>query len=65
VQTLTDFFLGNFIAVYFFYGLSFFSMGLLVAIEGGRSADPRLRRLRAGRGRRVLAVAVMMRVVRM
>jgi signal transduction histidine kinase len=30
--------------VYFFYGLSFFSMGLLVAIEGGRSADPRLRR---------------------
>jgi signal transduction histidine kinase len=30
--------------IYFFYGLSFFSMGLLVAIEGGRSADPRLRR---------------------
>jgi hypothetical protein len=30
--------------VYFFYGLSFFSMGLLVAIEGGCSADPRLRR---------------------
>jgi signal transduction histidine kinase len=30
--------------VYFFYGLSFFSMGLLVAIEGGRSSDPRLRR---------------------
>ena len=30
--------------VYFFYGLSFFSMGVLVAIEGGRSADPRLRR---------------------
>jgi signal transduction histidine kinase len=30
--------------VYFFYGLSFFSMGLLVAMEGGRSADPRLRR---------------------
>ncbi len=30
--------------VYFFYGLAFFSMGLLVAIEGGRSSDPRLRR---------------------
>ncbi len=30
--------------VYFIYGLAFFSMGLLVAIEGGRSSDPRLRR---------------------
>ncbi len=30
--------------IYFFYGLTFFSMGLLVAIEGGRSSDPRLRR---------------------
>jgi signal transduction histidine kinase len=30
--------------VYFFYGLAFYSMGLLVAIEGGRSSDLRLRR---------------------
>ncbi len=30
--------------VYFFYGLAFYSMGLLVTIEGGRSSDPRLRR---------------------
>jgi signal transduction histidine kinase len=29
--------------VYFFYGLAFFSMGLLVALEGGRSTDIRLR----------------------
>ena len=33
-----------FAIVYFFYGLAFYSMGLLVAIEGGRSSDPRLRR---------------------
>jgi signal transduction histidine kinase len=31
------------IVIYFFYGLAFFSMGLLVAIEGGRSTDARLR----------------------
>jgi len=32
-----------FILIYFFYGLAFFSMGLLVAMEGGRSTDSRLR----------------------
>ena len=32
------------VLVYFAYGLAFFSMGLLVALEGGRSADIRLRR---------------------
>ncbi len=32
------------IPIYFFYGLSFFSMGLLVLLEGGRSSDARLRR---------------------
>lgn len=32
-----------FIIIYFFYGLAFFSMGLLVAMEGGRSTDTRLR----------------------
>ena len=31
------------IVIYFFYGLAFFSMGLLVAMEGGRSTDARLR----------------------
>src|SRR3989304_706472 len=29
--------------VYFIYGLAFFSMGLTVMLEGGRSADARLR----------------------
>src|SRR5512135_3586151 len=32
------------IIVYFFYGLAFFSMGLLVAMEGGRSSDDRVRK---------------------
>ena len=32
------------VPVYFIYGLAFFSMGLLVAIEGGRASDVRLRR---------------------
>jgi hypothetical protein len=27
------------ITIYFFYGLAFFSMGLLVMVEGGRSYD--------------------------
>jgi signal transduction histidine kinase len=31
------------VVIYFFYGLAFFSMGLLVAMEGGRSTDSRLR----------------------
>lgn len=35
--------LSPFIVIYFFYGLAFFSMGLLVAMEGGRSTDARLR----------------------
>jgi signal transduction histidine kinase len=39
VQPLTDFFLRNFIAVYFFYGLSFFSMGLAILLEIGHSTD--------------------------
>jgi signal transduction histidine kinase len=34
----------SFIPIYFFYGLAFFSMGLLVMLEGGRSSDARLRR---------------------
>ncbi len=32
------------ISIYFFYGLAFFSMGLLVAMEGGRSSDQRVRK---------------------
>jgi len=31
------------ILIYFIYGLAFFSMGLVVALEGGRANDPRLR----------------------
>lgn len=30
--------------IFFFYGLAFFSMGLIVAIEGGRASDDRLRK---------------------
>lgn len=30
--------------IYFFYGLAFYSMGLIVFIEGGRGGDPRLRK---------------------
>ena len=32
------------VPIYFIYGLAFYSMGLLVAIEGGRASDVRLRR---------------------
>ena len=32
------------VPVYFIYGLAFFSMGLLVAVEGGRASEVRLRR---------------------
>jgi signal transduction histidine kinase len=32
------------VPIYFIYGLAFFSMGLLVANEGGRASDVRLRR---------------------
>jgi signal transduction histidine kinase len=39
LQTLTEFFLQNFILVYFFYGLSFFSMGLAILLEIGHSLD--------------------------
>ncbi|MBT7071051.1 MAG: sensor histidine kinase [Anaerolineae bacterium] len=33
-----------FVTIYFLYGLAFYSMGLLVAIEGGQAPDPRLRK---------------------
>ncbi len=33
----------NMIIIFFIYGLAFFSMGLAVALEGGRGSDPRLR----------------------
>jgi signal transduction histidine kinase len=32
------------VPIYFVYGLAFFSMGLLIVIEGGRASDVRLRR---------------------
>jgi signal transduction histidine kinase len=34
----------SFVLIYFFYGLAFFCMGLIVLIEGGRGGDPRLRK---------------------
>jgi signal transduction histidine kinase len=34
----------SFIVIYFFYGLAFFSMGLLVIVEGYRATDLRLRK---------------------
>ncbi len=34
----------SFVIIYFFYGLAFFSMGLLVAVEGGRSSEDRVRK---------------------
>ncbi|RJP47175.1 MAG: sensor histidine kinase [Anaerolineaceae bacterium] len=34
----------TYIIIYFLYGLAFFSMGILVALEGGRSSDERLRK---------------------
>ena len=34
----------NFILIFFFYGLAFFSMGLMVILEGGRASDPHLRK---------------------
>ena len=44
LESLADMHFHYIIVVYFFYGLAFFSMGLVVAIEGGRSPDPRLKR---------------------
>ncbi len=32
------------VQIYFFYGLAFFCMGLIVVIEGGRASDERLRK---------------------
>ena len=39
MSTLTEFFLRNIIVVYFFYGLSFFSMGLAIFLEVGHSSE--------------------------
>src|SRR3989304_10190006 len=36
---MADFFVRNFIEVYFFYGLSFFSMGLVVLLESGHASE--------------------------
>jgi signal transduction histidine kinase len=34
----------TYVIIYFLYGLAFFSMGILVALEGGHSSDERLRK---------------------
>ena len=44
MDTLTDFLTRNIIAVFFFYGLAFFSMGLAVALESGRTSELRFAR---------------------
>jgi signal transduction histidine kinase len=36
---MADFFARNFIEVYFFYGLAFFSMGLVVLLESGHASE--------------------------
>src|SRR4030066_152913 len=36
---MADFFTENFIIVFFFYGLSFFAMGLAVLLEAGRPSE--------------------------
>ncbi len=41
MHTLADFFSQNIILIYFLYGLSFFSMGLAVLLEAGRSSEMR------------------------
>src|SRR3972149_8119501 len=41
MHTLADFFSQNIILIYFLYGLSFFSMGLAVLLESGRSSEMR------------------------
>ena len=44
MAALSAFFEHNIVVVYFFYGLAFFSMGLLVWMESGRAAEYRLAR---------------------
>ena len=39
MTTLAEFFTNNIIGVYFFYGLSFFSMGLAVFLEAGHTSE--------------------------
>lgn len=39
MEPLTDFFARNIVGVYFFYGLSFFSMGLGILLEMGHSSE--------------------------
>ncbi|HEX6384479.1 MAG TPA: sensor histidine kinase [Anaerolineae bacterium] len=44
MAALSAFFEHNIVVIYFFYGLAFFSMGLLVWLESGRAAEYRLAR---------------------
>lgn len=44
MDTIAGFFQHNIIVVYFFYGLAFFSMGLLVWLESGRTSEFRIAR---------------------
>ena len=42
METIANFFQHNIIVVYFFYGLAFFCMGLIVLLESGRTSALRL-----------------------
>ena len=42
MTTLADFFVQNIAVIYFLYGLVFYSMGLAVWLESGRSSELRL-----------------------
>jgi len=39
MESISEFFDQNMVVVFFFYGLAFFSMGLAVWMEAGRSPD--------------------------
>jgi signal transduction histidine kinase len=44
MDAITAFFTGHLVYVYFFYGLAFFSMGLVVLLESGRASEFRFAR---------------------
>lgn len=44
MNTVAEFFQHNIIVIYFFYGLAFFSMGLVVWLESGRTSEFRIAR---------------------
>ena len=39
MDVIADFFSHNFVVIYFFYGLAFFSMGLAILVESRRASE--------------------------